>query len=103
MTMRDADGLLALHSEPELREFMPALDRPAVICAGWAFREFGYPYLTAMIRPENSRSVRVAERPGMTPLQSSFSSALPPVRRGPFEADAGKPTYSRRSHNSGEL
>lgn len=38
-------------------------------CAGWGFREFGYPYLTAMIRLQNNRSIRVAERLGMTPLR----------------------------------
>jgi RimJ/RimL family protein N-acetyltransferase len=38
-------------------------------CAGWGFREFAYPYLTAMIRPGNARSIRVAERLGMTPLR----------------------------------
>jgi RimJ/RimL family protein N-acetyltransferase len=31
MTMHDADALFALHSEPEVREFMPAFDRDQVI------------------------------------------------------------------------
>jgi RimJ/RimL family protein N-acetyltransferase len=144
MTMRDADDLFALHSEPEVREFMPALDRDGVIdrlrrddddwteyghglfavlasdgggflgrvalkywpefdeaevgwvlrreawghgyateaaraCAGWGFREFDYPYLTAMIRPVNERSIRVAERLGMTPLRDDVLFDSPVV------------------------
>jgi RimJ/RimL family protein N-acetyltransferase len=41
-------------------------------CAAWGFREFDYPYLTAMIRPENARSIRVAERLGMAPLREDL-------------------------------
>jgi RimJ/RimL family protein N-acetyltransferase len=38
-------------------------------CAGWEFGNLDIPYLTAMIRPENEPSIRVAERLGMTPLR----------------------------------
>lgn len=38
-------------------------------CADWGFREFDYPYLTAMIRAENTRSIRVAHRLRMTRLR----------------------------------
>jgi RimJ/RimL family protein N-acetyltransferase len=48
-------------------------------CAGWGFREFGYPYLTAMIRAENTRSIRVAERLGMTPLREDTLFDVPVV------------------------
>ena len=41
-------------------------------CAAWGFRNLDVPYLTAMIRPGNSRSIRVAERLGMTPLRNDF-------------------------------
>ena len=34
-------------------------------CVDWGFRSLDVPYLTAMIRPDNGRSVRVAERLGM--------------------------------------
>lgn len=39
-------------------------------CASWGFRDFDVPYLTAMIRPDNARSIKVAERLAMTPLRS---------------------------------
>ena len=48
-------------------------------CAAWAFREFDYPYLTAMIRPENARSIRVAERLGMSPLREDLLFDIPVV------------------------
>jgi RimJ/RimL family protein N-acetyltransferase len=38
-------------------------------CIEWEFSEFDMPYLTAMIGPGNVRSVRVAERLGLTPLR----------------------------------
>jgi RimJ/RimL family protein N-acetyltransferase len=144
MTMRDVDDLFALHSEPEVREFMPALDREEVIdrlrrddddwtayghglfallasddgrflgrvalkywpqfdeaevgwvlrreawghgyateaaraCAAWGFREFDYPYLTAMIRRDNERSIRVAGRLGMTPLRDDLLFGVPVI------------------------
>jgi RimJ/RimL family protein N-acetyltransferase len=147
MTLRDADDLFALHSEPEVREFMAPMDRDAVIdrlrlddhdwseyghglfallasddgrflgriglkywpqfdetevgwalrseawghgyateaaraCAAWGFREFKYPYLTAMIRPENVRSIRVAERLRMTSLREDLLFDVPVVVYG---------------------
>ena len=36
-------------------------------CVAWGFWNLGVPYLTAMIRRENTRCIRVAERLGMTP------------------------------------
>jgi RimJ/RimL family protein N-acetyltransferase len=144
MTMHDMDDLVALHSEPEVREFMPAFDRDAMTerlrrddaewreyghglfallasddarflgrvalkywpqfdeaevgwvlrheewghgyateaaraCAAWGFREFEYPYLTAMIRPDNARSIRVAARLGMTPRREDLLFDVPVV------------------------
>lgn len=38
-------------------------------CATWAFAEFDMPYLTAMIAPANTRSIRVAERLGLSPMR----------------------------------
>jgi RimJ/RimL family protein N-acetyltransferase len=38
-------------------------------CLDWGFSTLDPPYLTAMIAPGNDRSVRVAERLGMTPLR----------------------------------
>jgi RimJ/RimL family protein N-acetyltransferase len=146
MTMHDVDALFALHSEPEVREFMPAFDRDEAIerlrrddrdwseyghglfallasddgrflgriglkywpqfaetevgwvlrreawghgyateaaraCAAWGFREFDFPYLTAMIRPENARSIRVAERLRMTPRREDLLFDVPVVVR----------------------
>ena len=48
-------------------------------CADWAFAKFDYPYLTAMIRPANARSIRVAERLGMTPLREDVLFDVPVV------------------------
>jgi RimJ/RimL family protein N-acetyltransferase len=48
-------------------------------CAGWGFREFGYPYLTAMIMAENTRSIRVAERLGMTRLRDDTLFDVPVI------------------------
>jgi len=59
-------------------------------CADWGFREFAYPYLTAMIRAENARSIRVAERLGMTPRRDDTLFEVPvvvhAVERGMFNA-----------------
>jgi RimJ/RimL family protein N-acetyltransferase len=38
-------------------------------CLRWGFETLHVPYLTAMIRPDNARSIRVAERLGMAPLR----------------------------------
>jgi RimJ/RimL family protein N-acetyltransferase len=48
-------------------------------CVEWGFREFALPYLTAMIRPDNARSIRVAERLGMTPLRRDALLGTPVV------------------------
>jgi RimJ/RimL family protein N-acetyltransferase len=48
-------------------------------CAAWGFAEFDYPYLTAMIRAENARSINVAERLGMTPLRNDVLFDAPVV------------------------
>jgi len=143
-TIHDIDDLLALHSEPEVREFMPPFDRDELVdrlrhydeewreyghgmfvllasddgrflgriglkywpqfeeaevgwvlrreewghgyateaaraCADWGFREFDYPYLTAMIRADNTRSIRVAERLGMTPRREDLLFDIPVI------------------------
>lgn len=39
-------------------------------CLDWGFRNLDVPYITAMIVPDNTRSLHVAERLGMTPLRS---------------------------------
>jgi RimJ/RimL family protein N-acetyltransferase len=38
-------------------------------CLGWGFRDFALPYITAMIAPDNSASIAVAERLDMEPLR----------------------------------
>jgi RimJ/RimL family protein N-acetyltransferase len=48
-------------------------------CVEWAFAEFELAYLTAMIMPGNDRSVRVAERLGMTPLREDVLLGKPVV------------------------
>jgi RimJ/RimL family protein N-acetyltransferase len=37
------------------------------------------PYLTSLIRPDNARSMRVAERLGMRPLRSDVLFEIPVV------------------------
>jgi RimJ/RimL family protein N-acetyltransferase len=39
-------------------------------CRDWGFGSLDVPYLTAMIRPENDASIRLARRLGMAPLRS---------------------------------
>jgi RimJ/RimL family protein N-acetyltransferase len=46
-------------------------------CVDWGFGSLEVPYLTAMIRPDNGRSIRVAERLGMAPLRSDVLFELP--------------------------
>ena len=48
-------------------------------CADWAFSELPVPYLTAMVSPENARSIRVAERLGMSPLREDVLLGEPVV------------------------
>jgi RimJ/RimL family protein N-acetyltransferase len=43
----------------------------------WGFRKLDVPYVTAMIGPDNLRSIRVAERLGMTPLRADVVSDEP--------------------------
>lgn len=40
-------------------------------CVDWGFRAFGFEYLTAMIERDNSRSIKVAERLGMSPRREA--------------------------------
>lgn len=48
-------------------------------CLDWGFGNLDVPYITAMILPENIRSLRVAERLGMTPLRSDTLYDLPVI------------------------
>ena len=48
-------------------------------CLDWGFRDFEMPYLTAMILPDNHRSIGVARRLGMAPLRSDWLMELPIV------------------------
>lgn len=48
-------------------------------CLEWGFQEFEFPYITAMIRPDNDRSARVAERLGMTPLRTDVLLGQPVI------------------------
>jgi RimJ/RimL family protein N-acetyltransferase len=48
-------------------------------CVDRGFREFDFEYLTAMIRPDNVRSVGVAERLGMTPLREDVVHDTPVI------------------------
>jgi RimJ/RimL family protein N-acetyltransferase len=47
--------------------------------ADWGFRNLDVPYLTAMIRPDNARSIAVAARLGMTELRTDVLSGNPVV------------------------
>jgi RimJ/RimL family protein N-acetyltransferase len=48
-------------------------------CVDWGFRATEAPYFTAMIHPDNPRSVRVAERLGMAPLRRDILRDTPVV------------------------
>lgn len=48
-------------------------------CLDWGFRNLDVPYITAMIVPDNLRSLRVAERLGMTPLRRDVLRDLPVI------------------------
>ncbi len=48
-------------------------------CIDWGFRELEVPYLTAMIVPDNERSIHVATRLGMRPIRSDFLMELPVI------------------------
>ena len=49
----------------------------ARVCLDWGFRDLDVPYITAMIVPNNTRSLRVAERLGMAPVRSDKLFDLP--------------------------
>jgi RimJ/RimL family protein N-acetyltransferase len=51
-------------------------------CAEWGLSEFDLPYLTAMINADNIRSIRVAERLGLTPLRNDVLLGDPVVVYG---------------------
>jgi RimJ/RimL family protein N-acetyltransferase len=51
----------------------------ALACVEWGFQNLDLPYLTAMIRPDNRRSIRVAERLGLTPLREDIHFGKPVV------------------------
>jgi RimJ/RimL family protein N-acetyltransferase len=51
-------------------------------CIRWGFAELDVPYLTAMINPGNARSVRVAERLGLTPKRDDLLLGDPVVVYG---------------------
>lgn len=38
-------------------------------CAQWGFQNLDVPHFTAMVRPDNQRSIAVAQRIGMSPLR----------------------------------
>jgi hypothetical protein len=86
----DLDEFVALHADAEVTEFIHPLDRAAAAerlpgtkrgraCIEWGFSELDVPYLTAMIYPGNARSIRVAERLGMTPLRDDLLLGEPVV------------------------
>lgn len=64
-------------------------------CIEWGFAELDVPYLTAMIAPENARSLRVAERLGLTPMREDVLLGEPaivyathrdePIRSAPYD------------------
>ena len=45
----------------------------------WGFRTFPLPYVTAMIRPDNSRSMGVARRLGLTPIRDDVLHGVPVI------------------------
>ena len=46
-------------------------------CAEWGFQNLDVPHLTAMIRPDNQRSIAVAQRLGMSPLRPDVLLSQP--------------------------
>ena len=48
-------------------------------CLTWGFDILPVCYLTAMIRPDNARSINVAERLGMAPLRTDVLTEVPVV------------------------
>jgi RimJ/RimL family protein N-acetyltransferase len=45
----------------------------------WGFRTFPLPYITAMIRPDNGRSLGVARRVGLTPIRDDSVFEIPVI------------------------
>jgi RimJ/RimL family protein N-acetyltransferase len=60
---------LALHRDAWGHGFATEAGRA---CIDWGFRELDLPFLLAMIHPENTRSIKLVERLGMTPLRTEF-------------------------------
>jgi RimJ/RimL family protein N-acetyltransferase len=48
-------------------------------CLTWGFANFPLPYITAMIRPDNSRSLRVAQRLGMRAIRDDVLYGSPVI------------------------
>jgi RimJ/RimL family protein N-acetyltransferase len=48
-------------------------------CTEWGFEQLQLPYITAMIRADNGRSIRVAERLAMSPLRDDILLGDPVV------------------------
>ena len=46
---------------------------------GWGFEVVPAPYFTAMIDPDNERSIRVARRLGLSPLRRDVLAGVPVV------------------------
>lgn len=57
----------------------------------WGFRTFPLPYVTAMIRPDNGRSIGVARRLGLRPIRDDVLHDIPvivhAIQRGAWGAD----------------
>src|SRR5438067_2279592 len=94
MSARDVDDLVALHAHPEVSRFVDALDHEEArerldfderqwAGRGYglmaAFRDFDFPYITALIVPDNARSIGVAARIGMTPLRRDKLRDIPVI------------------------
>lgn len=48
-------------------------------CLDWGFRDLDVPYITAMVAPDNTASIAVAERLGMEPLRGDELHSEPVV------------------------
>jgi RimJ/RimL family protein N-acetyltransferase len=98
MTVEDLDHVLALHSEPAIIEFLGPTTAEAarerleasglewrergygrMAAIDWGFRNFPLSYVTAMIRPDNSRSLGVARRLGLKPIRDDFQFGVPVI------------------------
>lgn len=56
-----------LHADARGKGYAPEAGGAAL---RWGFEQFELPYLTAMIQPDNTASLRVAERLGMKPIRT---------------------------------